>query len=143
MGIEGVPGSRVLGMMWQLLRYAEIRNVHVGPRDPRERIDRSKLAQKRADHLRRNVCRIRANALRRDAMVSCRNDNCSARVRMRWNGAAHCGEAFGEFFDTAQTAERFGQVVDTVARDAPRFAVSRRNRDVKRHSNSQGVRVRR
>ena len=104
--------------------HAEVRHVDLGPHGPCKRVDRGGAAEKTADHLGGDLGRIRAHAVGGDAVIPGRDEDRAALEVMGRNSAGDRAQLHGERLDAAQTAARFGQLIDALARGACRRGIA-------------------
>ena len=77
---------------------------------PRHDVDRRAARQEVVHHLRRDLLGVGGDALRHDAMVSSGHNDCLA-TGLGAFGAEYARELYGQRFQAAQAAGRFGQTV--------------------------------
>ena len=84
--------------------HAEVRHVDLGPHRAREGVDGGDAGEKPADHLRRDLRRIRADAVVGDAVIAGADQDRAPLERVRWHPAGDRAQLHGELFDAAEAA---------------------------------------
>ena len=97
-------------MVGQVGGHSGVQNHDISPSVVGQRIDRSTTAQEVHDHGWSDVLRVGAHALGHHTVVAGGEDHCL--FTNLWCGFAEdAGQPYGQFFQSAQTAQWLGQLV--------------------------------